>query len=123
MQIWLKRAYERPGPQDGTRVLVDRVWPRGLSKADAGIDLWLKEVVPSSALRKWFNHDPDKWEAFKRRYFRELDTRAGEAVKRLSDLAEKGRVTLVFASKNENLNNASALKAYLKAKSKEQHPE
>ena len=113
MQIRLKRAYEKPGPQDGTRVLVDRLWPRGISKDEAGIDVWLKEIAPSNGLRKWFGHDPDKWEEFKRRYYCELNTHGNEAVTKLAEIARKGRVTLVFAAKNESFNNAQALKEYV----------
>jgi len=113
VQIWLKRAYEEPGPQDGTRVLVDRLWPRGVSKKTAGIDLWLKGVAPSDGLRKWFGHDPDKWDAFKERYRKELAERNGEDLQELEEIARHGRVTLVFAAKDERFNNAVALKAYL----------
>jgi len=110
----VKRAYEKPGPQDGTRILLDLLWPRGISKYEAGIDVWLKKIAPSDELRKWFGHDPDKWEEFKRRYYCELNTRGNEAVTKLVGMAEKERVTLVFAAKNERLNNAEALKEYLR---------
>jgi uncharacterized protein YeaO (DUF488 family) len=113
MQIWRKRAYEGPGPQDGTRVLVDRLWPRGVSKKEAGIDVWLKDIAPSDGLRKWFAHDPNRWEEFRRRYRGELNTSKQEAVRRLMDLARKGRVTLVFAAKDARYNNAVALKEFL----------
>lgn len=113
MQIWLKRAYEGPGSQDGTRILVDRLWPRGLSKEAAHIDVWLKEIAPSDTLRKWFGHDPHKWEAFKRRYYGELEAPGNEAIDKLAEIAAKGRVTLVFAAKDERFNNAAALKEYL----------
>jgi uncharacterized protein YeaO (DUF488 family) len=113
LQIWLKRAYEKRGPQDGIRVLVDRMWPRGVSKDKAGIDIWLKEIAPSQELRKWFSHDPDKWQEFKKRYFCELNTHGNEAVMKLGEIARKGRVTLVFAAKDELLNNAVVLKEYL----------
>jgi len=112
MQIRTKRVYEKAGKQDGTRVLIDRVWPRGVRKEDAGIDLWLKEIAPGTELRKWFGHDPQKWSQFKRRYFRELD-RNDAPVERLSEITQKGRVTLVFGAKNEKYNNAVALKEYL----------
>ncbi len=111
MQIRLRRAYERPGPQDGTRVLVDRVWPRGLRKQDAAIDLWLKDIAPSTPLRKWFAHDPAKWEEFKKRYYRELN-RNPSAVGRLQE-AVGGRVTLVYGARDKKYNNAVALKEYL----------
>lgn len=113
MQIWLKRAYEPPGPQDGTRVLVDRLWPRGVRKEEAQIDLWLKQIAPSDSLRKWFNHDPNKWETFKERYYQELEADKPEQVRNLADIAGQGRVTLVFGAKDERLNNAAALKEYL----------
>jgi uncharacterized protein YeaO (DUF488 family) len=113
MQIWLKRAYDPPGPQDGTRVLVDRIWPRGLKKEDAAIDVWLKEIAPSHELREWFHHDRAKWDAFKRRYFCELNT-SEESVTELMELAERGRVTLVFGAKDEQFNNAVLLKQYVK---------
>jgi uncharacterized protein YeaO (DUF488 family) len=116
MQIWTKRAYEDPGPQDGTRILVDRLWPRGVSREKAAIDVWLKDIAPSDALRKWFGHDPDKWEEFKGRYYCELNTDGNEAVVNLLEKARKGRVTLVFGAKNERFNNAEALKAYVKGK-------
>jgi uncharacterized protein YeaO (DUF488 family) len=112
MQIWTKRAYEYPGKQDGTRVLVDRIWPRGVSKDEARIDLWLKEVAPSTQLRKWFNHDPQKWEEFKKRYFQELKGKS-EAVKELFRMANSGRITFVYGAKDRQHNNAIALKEYL----------
>jgi uncharacterized protein YeaO (DUF488 family) len=114
VQIWIKRAYEDPGPQDGIRIFVDRLWPRGISKEKADIDVWLKDIAPSNALRKWFGHDADKWEEFKRRYYRELNTGGSKAVERLLEKARKGRVTFVFGAKNERLNNAEALKEYIK---------
>lgn len=113
MQIWLKRAYERPGPQDGTRVLVDRIWPRGIRKDESGIDVWLKEIAPSEELRKWFGHNPERWEKFKQRYRRELINHKQDALERLEEIADKGRVTLVYGSKNKELNNAVVLKETL----------
>ncbi|MDQ4147275.1 MAG: DUF488 family protein [Pseudomonadota bacterium] len=115
MSIHLKRIYEKPTRQDGCRVLVDRVWPRGLTKEQARIDAWLKALAPSHGLRKWFNHEPGKWEEFKTRYFKELDEHR-EAVEELAAKAHTGQVTLVFAAKNERFNNAVALKEYLKSK-------
>jgi uncharacterized protein YeaO (DUF488 family) len=120
MQIWMKRAYENPGPQDGLRVLVDRLWPRGISKDKAEIDLWLKEIGPSHELRKWFGHDPEKWEEFKRRYTCELNTSGGEVLKKLRRLASQNRITLVFGAKDERFNNARALKEYLEKASSPQ---
>ena len=112
MAVRLKRVYEKTGGHEGTRVLIDRVWPRGVRKSEAAIDLWLKEIAPSTELRKWFGHDPEKWPDFKRRYFRELDQNAA-LVEKLSKMNQKGTVTLVFGAKNEKHNNAVALKEYL----------
>jgi len=91
---------------------VDRLWPRGLSKKTARIDLWLKDIAPGTALRQWFAHDPQKWPEFKKRYFREL-AKQPEAVKQLRSLARQGTVTLVFGARDEKYNNAVALKQYL----------
>lgn len=107
-----KRIYDPPAPDDGCRVLVDRIWPRGTAKKDARIDAWMKEIAPSTALRKWFGHDPGKWDAFRKRYAAELEDK-GDLVKKLRDLASGGRVCLLFAAKDEDHNNAVALKAYL----------
>ena len=114
MSIALKRIYEKPLKQDGVRVLVERLWPRGVSKHDARVDRWLKEVAPSAELRKWFAHDPSKWAEFKRRYFAELDQRTG-VLEEIIGLTRKEKVTFVFASKEERFNNAVALKEYLRA--------
>jgi uncharacterized protein YeaO (DUF488 family) len=113
MSIRLKRAYDQPAANDGYRVLVDRVWPRGVSKDEAQIDDWPKEIAPSTELRKWFGHDPEKWDEFKKRYFQELDGRA-EIVNELVNQAREGRLTLVYSAKDEKHNNAVALKEYLK---------
>jgi len=112
MDIRLKRAYERPAKSDGTRVLVDRIWPRGVRKEEAELDEWLPDIAPSSGLRKWFNHDPGRWEGFVEQYHRELDSR-GEMVQRLAALAAKGRLTLVFAARDPEHSNAAALRSYL----------
>jgi len=112
--IKLKRAYEPPEKSDGLRILVDRLWPRGVSKTAARIDLWLKETAPSDALRKWFGHDPLKWSEFRKRYFRELEKRP-EAVAQLMQHASKGVTTLVYGAKDERHNNAVALKEYLES--------
>ena len=112
MSIHLKRAYDAPATSDGYRVLVDRLWPRGISKEDIKIDLWLKEIAPSGDLRKWFGHDPEKWNEFKKRYFKELDDRP-DVVKQLADKVNQGPVTLVFAAKDEEFNNAVAIKEFL----------
>ncbi|MCI0429674.1 MAG: DUF488 family protein [Rhodospirillales bacterium] len=107
-----KRAYDVPAKSDGRRVLVDRVWSRGVSKDELRLDDWLKDVAPSTRLRTWFGHDPAKWDAFKDRYFRELDKRP-EAVERLVARSREGTVTLVFGAKDIHHNNAVALKEYV----------
>lgn len=112
-QLNVKRVYEPPAPADGMRVLVDGLWPRGLSRERARVDLWLKELAPSAGLRGWFDHDPAKWDTFCRRYSEELDTRP-EAVQRLVELARASPLTLLFAARNEQHNNAVALQAYLR---------
>ena len=114
MAIKLKRAYDPPAPDDGLRVLVDRLWPRGVSKNSARIDLWLKEIAPSAALRKWFGHDPEKWNKFRTRYFRELRERR-EAVEELVEHVRRGTVTLVYGAKDEEHNDAVALKEFLRS--------
>lgn len=111
-EIRVKRVYEEPDPADGYRVLVDRVWPRGLSKEKVRADEWLKDTAPSNELRKWFGHDPDKWQEFQRRYSSELAERK-EAVQSLLDAAGKSVVTLLYSAKDEEHNQAVALKAYL----------
>jgi uncharacterized protein YeaO (DUF488 family) len=115
MSIAVKRVYEPPAKSDGARVLVDRLWPRGIKKEDAALDEWTKEVGPSSALRQWFGHEPDKWKEFQRRYRAELDA-SPDAWQALLARARKGRLTLLFGSREERYNNAVALKAYLEAK-------
>ena len=112
MKILLKRVYEAPARDDGCRVLVDRLWPRGLSKQSAKVDYWMKDVAPSAPLRKWFTHDPAKWTEFKKRYFRELKGNA-DGVKQIRALAKQGKVTLLFGAHDEKHNNAVALKIYL----------
>lgn len=111
--IRIKRAYEAPSKADGVRVLVDRLWPRGVTKAKARVDLWLKDVAPSDALRKWFGHEPERWPQFKKRYAAELKSHAG-ALKTLRALErERGTLTLLFAAKDEEHNNAVALRERL----------
>ena len=117
MKVHLKRVYEKPTTKDGTRVLVDRVWPRGLKKEDAQIDKWLKDVAPSTELRRWFGHDPERWDEFRERYFRELDDNP-DAVGRLMAEVQYGPVTLVFSARDEEHNNAVALKEYLESREK-----
>ncbi len=117
MNIQTKRVYEAASPDDGRRVLVDRVWPRGMTKDKMQADLWLKELAPSADLRKWFNHDRAKWQEFKNRYFLELDANP-EAVARLTDEAAKGRLTLLFSARDVECNQAVALREYLIARSR-----
>ncbi len=112
MAIALKRVYEPPAAGDGCRVLVDRIWPRGLARDALRLDAWLKDLAPSTALRRWFAHDPEKWEEFRERYFRELDGQ-GPAIEDLARRAGGRRLTLVFAAKDSARNNAVALKDYL----------
>jgi uncharacterized protein YeaO (DUF488 family) len=111
-EVRIKRAYEAPSPHDGTRVLVDRLWPRGVKKADAGISQWMKEIAPSNELRKWFGHDPERWEEFRRRYKAEL-TGKRELVGQLRDLARKGPLTLVYSAHDEAHNQAVVLRERL----------
>src|SRR5690606_454308 len=110
--IRLKRVYEPVEEQDGYRVLVDRLWPRGISKSDAAINLWLKEAAPSTALRQWFNHEPEKWNEFKARYFSELDDNM-PILQQLLEAAKAGTVTLIYSSRDEAHNQAVALREYL----------
>jgi uncharacterized protein YeaO (DUF488 family) len=114
VKIKLKRAYEPPKPSDGLRVLVDRLWPRGVSKRSARIDLWLKEIAPSSTLRKRFCHDPSRWSKFRECYSRELDKNR-ETVNQLVDQTHNRTVTRVYGAKDKEHNNAVALKDYLKS--------
>jgi uncharacterized protein YeaO (DUF488 family) len=114
--IHIRRVYEAPSPEDGLRVLVDRLWPRGLSKAEAHIDLWLKELAPSNELRRWFGHDPAKWEEFKARYFADLEAQP-ELVQRLLQHSRGGTLTLLYSAKEPRFNNATALLEYLAQKS------
>ena len=114
MAIHLKRAYEPSAPEDGFRILVDRLWPRGVARDAARVDLWLKEIAPSTELRKWFAHDPEKWAEFRKRYAEELDSNPAE-VERLAEFVRRGTVTLVYGAKDEQHNQAVALKEYLDA--------
>jgi uncharacterized protein YeaO (DUF488 family) len=113
----LKRAYDPALRSDGTRLLVERLWPRGISKARLRLDAWLKEVGPSTELRKWFGHDPDKWGEFRRRYFRELDSRP-TAWRPIVSAGRRGRVTLIYSSHDTQHNNAVALQEYLRKRSR-----
>ena len=110
--IHLKRAYEKAGPKDGLRVLVERLWPRGVSKDKAAIDLWLMDVAPSAALRKWFGHNPEKWNEFRKRYASELDEK-GDLLVALKHRATEGPVTFVYAAHDEQQNSAVVLKEFL----------
>ena len=111
--IKLKRVYEKPLKEDGIRVLVERLWPRGLTKERASVDLWLKDVAPTTELRKWFGHDPAKWEQFCKRYRVELEQRK-DAVNLLKQKSKVGTITLVYAARDEKHNSAVALKEILK---------
>jgi uncharacterized protein YeaO (DUF488 family) len=112
--IALKRAYDPPAEADGQRVLVDRIWPRGVSKEHAALTLWLKEIAPSTELRKWFDHDPKRWAEFQKRFRAELDGNP-DAVKELRGILAKGKVTLVYAAHDVEHNNAQVISAYLRA--------
>ena len=114
MKIKVKRVYEPPTRADGTRILVDRLWPRGLSKEKAKIEFWAREISPSTPLRRWYSHDPEKWSEFKKRYAAELQANP-KGVEELLRHAGKGTVTFVYSSKEERLNNAVALKEYLES--------
>ncbi|MET3660440.1 DUF488 domain-containing protein [Aquamicrobium ahrensii] len=108
----VKRIYEPASDGDGQRVLVDRLWPRGVKKEDARLDLWLKDIAPSDDLRHWFGHDPERWTEFQKRYRTELEGK-GDALAELRALLAKGKVTLLFAAHDEEHNNAVALAAYI----------
>ena len=112
--IKLKRVYEVPSKEDDFRILVERLWPRGLTKDRAKVDLWLKDVAPSPELREWFGHDPEKWEEFRKRYYEELKLKK-ELLNLLKQKAKEGTVTFVFASRDEEHNNALALKEFIES--------
>ena len=112
MELYIKRVYETPEKEDGQRILVDRLWPRGLTKKKAKIDLWLKDIAPSTELRQWFGHDPGKWKEFRKRYGAELKKNA-EPVSLLKEQMKKGPVTLVYGAKDGEHNDAFFLKEYL----------
>jgi uncharacterized protein YeaO (DUF488 family) len=117
MPITVKRVYDPPSSTDGLRVLVDRLWPRGLSKAAAKIDLWARELAPSNELRQWYAHEAKKWPGFKRKYLSELRTQT-QTLNSLRRDASKRKITLLFASKEPRLNNAFALKQFLEARAR-----
>ena len=112
MKIFVKRIYEPPAKSDGFRVLVDRLWPRGISKENAKLDLWLPDIGPSTKLRQWFNHDPARWEEFRRRYHAELKEKK-ELVADLKGRAKMGTVTLLYSARDEAHNQAVALRSFL----------
>src|SRR5690348_17302177 len=103
--VKLKRAYDQPSREDGVRILVDRLWPRGVRKVDAAIDQWMKDIAPSAALRQWFGHDPVRWEEFRRRYTHELKEHRKE-IEELRGLARGGPITLIFAARDSDHNEA-----------------
>jgi uncharacterized protein YeaO (DUF488 family) len=107
--VKLKRAYEAPAAEDGTRILVDRLWPRGVSKKDAALSLWMKEIAPSAELRKWFGHDPDRWNEFRRRYASEI-IRNSHLFDQLRSLALEGPITLIYSAHDEIHNGAIVLR-------------
>jgi len=120
MTVRIKRVYDPPSPQDGTRVLVDRLWPRGLTKEDAALDVWMKDIAPSNELRKWYHAHPVQWPKFREKYLAELTTDlAHESLQQLHDLAQKkGGVTLLYASRSLEQNHALVLKQLLEGERK-----
>ena len=115
MKVSIKRVYESPDPHDGYRVLVDRLWPRGISKSDARINAWWKDSAPSTELRKWFSHDPAKWSQFKQRYTDELEVNR-EEVARSVNRAEDGPIKLIYGAKDEQHNQAVVLKEFIETR-------
>ena len=115
MPVRIKRVYEQPDKEDGTRILVDRLWPRGLTKEKASVALWLKEIAPSTELRKWFGHDPDKWKTFEARYRSELEKNEQQLSLLRQEMA-KGQVTLLYGAKDQEHNDAVVLQKYLMEK-------
>lgn len=116
----IKRAYDKPEPADGARYLIDGLWPRGVAKATLKIEGWLKDVAPGDPLRRWFNHDAEKWDEFRQRYFAELNSKP-DAWKPLLEAKRKGPVTLVYGARDIEHNNAAALAEYLAAHRKKAH--
>ena len=113
MVIQIKRVYDPCEDSDGFRVLVDRLWPRGISREKGRIDLWAKEIAPSNELRKWYGHEPEKWDRFREKYFVELEKNADRIAELLSAIQSYPTVTLLYSSKEKSINNAEALKLYL----------
>ena len=116
--IKIKRIYDQPAKEDGYRILIDRLWPRGMTKENAKIDLWLKEVAPSDDLRKWFHRDPEKWEEFRSKYENELKTKQDLLHKIKQFEQQKGTITLLYSARNEKRNNAIALDDFLENKNR-----
>jgi uncharacterized protein YeaO (DUF488 family) len=114
VRITTKRIYEESARSDGRRILIDRLWPRGVAKEAAKLDFWARSIAPSDALRRWYRHEPSKWDEFRRRYFAELDANP-EGLAELREHMGSGTITLLFGSKEEELNNAGALREYLAA--------
>lgn len=112
MNIKIKRVYEHPEKDDGMRILVDRLWPRGLTKKKASVDLWLKDIAPSTELRKWFGHDPDKWKRFRARYQTEIRNNH-DLIKALKQKATEGTITLIYGARDQKHNEALVLKQFL----------
>lgn len=112
MKVQIKRVYEEPEKEDGYRILVDRVWPRGMTKEKASIDLWLKEIGPTTELRKWFGHDPDRWTEFEKRYKKELKNNK-EVLAELKKQVKESKVTLIYSAKDEEHNQAVVIRKYL----------
>lgn len=110
--IQIKRVYDPPGTEDGKRILVDRLWPRGIKKENLKMDEWLKEIAPSDRLRKWFSHDPRRYEEFKKKYTEELEDKS-EILKRIKSEAKRGRVTILFSARDTEHNNATVLEELL----------
>ena len=115
MEFRIKRVYEVRARSDGRRILVDRLWPRGLTRADAAVDFWARAIAPSHELRRWYQHAAEKWPAFRKRYFAELDANPGGVAELRANLGS-GPVTLLYSSKETQLNNATALAEYLEAR-------
>ncbi len=116
MNIKIKRVYEEPAKDDGNRILVDRLWPRGLTKEKASVDLWLKEIAPSTELRNWFGHDPERWDRFRGLYETEIRHK-DDLIEMLKGKASQGTITLIYAARDEKHNEALVLKQYLESKS------
>ncbi len=109
--ITISRVYAESGKREGYRVLIDRLWPRGITKAKLNLDKWMKDIAPSNELRKWYSHDPNKWDEFRRKYFEELDN--NQSTPELLELSSKNDVVFLYSSKVDDINNAVALKQYV----------